>query len=141
MKKLLIAVLATVITQQALAVNWIQVSEGIGDNKHYVDLDSIQADYLADGTPVITAWKQTEYKQAQVSFNGKKYWSDKSFYYYDCRARKFDIEYLVTYDKQGNVVSNNNNSSFSRYSSTNWRRVIPGTNGEITLNAVCAYAS
>ena len=140
MKKLLAVALATVMTPQALAVNWVLVSKTFDGDKFYIDLDSIQADTLANGTAVMTAWKQTEYKQAQDA-GGKKYWTIKSFYYYDCRARKLDMEYYATYDKQGRVVSSGNNPYFSRYSSANWDRVIPGTTGEHTLNFVCAYAN
>ena len=140
MKKLLAVALATVMTQQAMAVNWLQVSEDANGDKGYIDLDSIQADTLVNGTPVMTAWEQIEFKQAQ-DLGGKKYWTIKSFYYYDCRARKSAREYLAAYDKQGRVVVDGNNPSFSRYSSANWQRDIPGTNGEILLNAVCAYAN
>lgn len=140
MKKLLAFALATMMTQQALAVNWVQVSESGGD-KHYIDLDSIQADTLANGTPVMTAWIQTEYKQAQDAGGGKKYWSSKYFDYFDCRARKSVIEYFAIYDKQGRVVASGNNPAFSRYSSANWQRVILDSVGETLLNTVCAYAN
>ena len=140
MKKLLIAILATVMTQQALAVNWLQVIEDTDGNKHYIDLDSIQADTLVNGTPVMTAWIKGEYKQAKDA-GGKKYWSDKSFKYFDCRARKLAIEYIAAYDKQGRVVDSFNNPFFSRYSSANWQRAVPSTTGEDKLNTVCAYAN
>ena len=140
MKKLLIAILATVMTQQALAVNWAWVSETIDGDKHYIDLDSIQADTLVNGTAVMTAWVQAEYKKAQDA-GGKKYWTTKTFEYFDCRARKSDIEYYAVYDKQGGVVDSFNSPSFSRYSSANWDRAIPGTSGETQLNFVCAYAN
>lgn len=141
MKKLLAVALATVMTQQALAVNWVLVSESIAGDKSYIDLDSIQADTLANGTAVMTAWMQIEFKQAQDSSSGKKYWTAKYFDYYDCRARKLATEYLAAYDKQGRVVSSGNSPYFSRYSSANWDRVIPGTSGETVLNTVCAYAN
>ena len=140
MKKLLAVALATVMTQQAMAVDWVWVSETVSGNKVYIDLDSIQADTLVNGTPVMTAWTQTEYKQAQ-DLGGKKYWTAKYFYYFDCRARKFDIEYYTIYDKQGGVVRSGNMSSFSRYSSANWERAISGSIGEDILNRVCAYAN
>ena len=140
MKKLLIAILATVMTQQALAVNWVLVSESIDGDKIYIDLDSIQADTLVNGTPVMTAWDQMELKQAKDA-GGKKYWSDKSFKYFDCRARKLAIEYFAAYDKQGRVVDSFNNPFFSRYSSANWQRAVPSTTGEDKLNTVCAYAN
>ncbi len=140
MKKLLAVALATVMTQQAMAVNWVWVSESIDGDKDYIDLDSIQADTLVNGTPVMTAWKQIEYKQAQ-DLDGKKYWTAKAFYYYDCRARKSDIEFVAAYDKQGRVVSSGNALSFSRYSSANWQRAVPDTPSEDLLNTVCAYAN
>ena len=140
MKKLLAVVLATVMTQQAMAVNWLQVSEDADGDKHYIDLDSIQADTLVNGTPVMTAWTQIEYKQAE-DLGGKKYWTAKTFDYFDCRARKSDIEYYAVYDKQGGVVDSGNNPFFSRYSSANWQRAVPGTTGEDKLNTVCAYAN
>ncbi len=140
MKKLLILALATLITQQAVATNWFLLNED-DINKDYIDLDSIQADYLTNDTPVMTAWSQTEYKQAQDIGNGKKIWSSKNFIYFDCRARKSDTEYLAGYDKQGKVVASGNIPSFSRYSSINWERVIPDSLGEIELNTVCAYAN
>ena len=139
MKKLLIAALATVMTQQALAVNWVLVSENVS-GKLYIDLDSIQADTLANGTPVMTAWEQIEYKQAR-DVDGKKYWTGTDFVYYDCRSRKSDMEYGVAYDKQGRAVWSGNNPFFSRYSSANWQRAVPGTTGEDKLNTVCAYAN
>ncbi|WP_371928021.1 surface-adhesin E family protein [Moraxella sp. FZLJ2109] len=71
----------------------------------------------------------------------KKFWTTKYFEYFDCRARKSDIEYGATYDKQGRVVDSGNMSSFSRYSSANWKRAIPGTPSETLLNTVCAYAN
>ena len=140
MKKLLAVALATVMTQQALAVNWIELGEN-NTGKLYIDLDSIQADTLTNGTAVMTAWKQAEYKQAQDSSSGKKYWSDKTFDYYDCRARKYAVEYIALYDKQGGVVGTENNPAFSRYSSVNWHRVAPGTTGESKLNTVCLSAN
>ena len=79
MKKLLIAILATVMTQQAMAVNWLLVSESIDDYIVYIDLDSIQADTLVNGTPVMTAWTQVEFKQAEVTSavnNGEKHLVD-----------------------------------------------------------------
>ena len=139
MKKLLIAILATVMTQQAMAVNWVWVDENT-DGKIYIDLDSIQADTLVNGTAVMTAWWQTEYKQAQDA-GGKKYWTAKSFDYFDCRARKSAIEYIALYDKQGKIVLSGNTSFFSRYSSANWNRAVPDTPGETVLNIVCAYAN
>ncbi len=140
MKKLLAVALATVMTQQAMAVNWAWVSENpLGTG--YIDLDSIQADTLVNGTPVMTAWMQIEYKQAQDSSSGKKFWTVKYFDYFDCRARKSATEYGAAYDKQGRVVSSGNIPSFSRYSSANWERVIPGSAGETVLNIVCAYAN
>ena len=139
MKKLLIAILATVMTQQAMAVNWAWVDEN-NTGKFYIDLDSIQADTLVNGTAVMTAWTQIENKQAE-DWDGKKYWTTKSFYYIDCRARKFDIEYHAAYDKQDMVVWIGNMPSFNRYSSANWIRVIPGTAGETIFNTVCAYAN
>lgn len=141
MKKLLIAVLATVMTQQAMAVNWLQVDENTAGNKNYIDLDSIQADTLVNGTPVMTAWKQTEYKQVQDLGGGKKFWTTRNFYYFDCRARKSDMEYGAAYDKQGRVVYSGNISSFSRYSSANWDRAVPGTTGEALLDTVCLFAN
>lgn len=142
MKKLLAVALATVMTQQALAVNWYLLGEASnGDFKEYIDLDSIQKDYLTDGTPVMTAWTQIEYKQVQNVGDGKKIWSAKHFVYYDCRARKLNIEYIVSFNKQGRVVSSGNSPLFSRYSSTNWDRVIPGSISEAWLNFVCAYAN
>ena len=140
MKKLLAVALATVMTQQALAVNWVLVSENVSGDKLYIDLDSIQADTLANGTPVMTAWEQVEYKQAE-DLGGKKLWTTRSYKYYDCRSRKSDMEYGAAYDKQGRVVYSGNTSSFSRYSSANWYRAIPGTSGETLLNTVCAYAN
>lgn len=139
MKKLLAVALATMLTQQAMATNWVQIDDNSAA-KVYIDLDSIQADYLVNGTPVMTAWTQTEYKQAQ-DFSGKILWSTKSFNYYDCRARKSDIEFGAAYDKQGRGVWSGNIPSFSRYSSANWQRAIPGSTGEHTLNTVCAYAN
>ena len=141
MKKLLIAVLATIMTQQALAVNWYLLGEDTAGNKFYIDLDSIQADTLANGTPVMAAWMQIELKQAQDSSSGKKYWAAKNFEYFDCHARKFAMEFIVTYDKQGRVVDSFNSPSFSRYSSANWKRVAPDTAGETKLNIVCASAN
>ncbi len=148
MKKLLAVALATVMTQQALAVNWLQVSENSDGNKFYIDLDSIQKDYLTDGTPVMIAWTQIEFKQAEDA-GGKKFWTAKYFDYFDCRARKFATEYYADYDKQGGVVHSDqggvvhsfNNSSFSRYSSANWHRAVPDTGGETVLNSVCAYTN
>lgn len=141
MKKLLIAVLATVMTQQAMAVNWLQVDETSAGDKFYIDLDSLQADTLANGTPVMTAWTQIEFKQAQDLGGGKKFWTTRNFDYFDCRSRKSATEYYALYDKQGRVVDSFNNPSFSRYSSANWVRVIPGTTSEILLDSVCAYAN
>ena len=139
MKKLLAVALATVMTQQAMAVNWFELDENaLGTG--YIDLDSIQADTLVNGTPVMTAWTQIEYKHAQ-DLGGKKYWTVKHFDYYDCRARKSATEYGALYDKQGRVVYSGNTSSFSRYSSANWKRAIPGTPSETKLNFVCAYAN
>ena len=140
MKKLLAVALATVMTQQAMAVNWFELGENTAGNKHYIDLDSIQADTLVNGTPVMTAWTQIELKQAQ-DLGGKKYWTGKNFDYFDCRARKSALEYYVAYDKQGSVVSSGNIPSFSRYSSANWHRVAPDTAGETKLNIVCASAN
>ncbi len=141
MKKLLAVALATVMTQQALAVNWFELGETFDGDKHYIDLDSIQTDTLVNGTAVMTAWWQVEFKQAQDSSSGKKYWTAKTFDYFDCRARKSDAEYYAFYDKQGRVVLSGNNPSFSRYSSANWKRAVPGSSGEAILNTVCAYAN
>lgn len=139
MKKLLIAALATVMTQQAMAVNWYLFGE-TSDGKFYIDLDSIQADTLVNGTPVMTVWGQTELKQAK-DWSGKKFWTIKSFEYYDCRARKFATEFAAFYDKQGGMVGDFNSPSFSRYSSADWVRTVPGTPSETKLNIVCAYAN
>ena len=139
MKKLLAVALATVMTQQAMAVNWLQVGENT-DGKFYIDLDSIQADTLVNGTPVMTAWTQVEFKQAQ-DLGGKKFWTAKNFEYFDCRARKSALEYGATYDKQGRAVWSGNIPSFSRYSSVNWRRVAPDSTGETILNFVCLFAN
>lgn len=141
MKKLLAVALATVMTQQAMATNWYFLGENSLGNKDYIDLDSIQADYLANGTPVMTAWTQTEYKQAQDAGNGKKFWSAKSFKYFDCHARKLTSEYIVGYDKQDRAVASENNPYFSRYSSANWQRVVPDTVSEALLNTVCLFAN
>lgn len=141
MKKLLVVALATMMTQQAMAVNWVLVSESTDGNKFYIDFDSVQADYLTNGAPVMTAWTQTEFKQAQDLGGGKKYWSAKDFEYFDCHARRSDTEFGVAYDKQGRAVWSGNNHAFSRYSSANWKRVIPDSSGETVLNTVCAYAN
>lgn len=139
MKKLLAVALATVMTQQAMAVNWLQVDENaLGTG--YIDLDSIQADTLVNGTTVMTAWVQVEYKHAQ-DVGGKRYWTSIDFGYFDCRARKLAAEFGAVYDKQGRVVDSGDMTDFSRYSSANWKRIIPGTSSEILLNTVCAYAS
>lgn len=139
MKKLLAVALAAVMTQQAMAVNWLQVDENaLGTG--YIDLDRIQADTLVNGTPVMTAWTQIEYKQAQDT-DGKKYWTGKYFGYFDCRARKLAAEYGAYYDKQGGVVHSGDMTDFSRYSSANWKRAVPGTSSEHLLNTVCAYAN
>ena len=140
MKKLLAVALATVMTQQAMAVNWVWVSENTAGDKFYIDLDSIQADTLANGTPVMTAWWQVEYKQARDG-GGKKIWTDKYFHHFDCRARKSATEFGAVYDKQGGVVWSGNDPNFSRYSSANWQRAVPSTTGEDKLNTVCAYAN
>ncbi len=139
MKKLLVVALATMMTQQAMASNWFLFNED-GTSKDYIDLDSIQTDYLANGTPVMATWTQTEFKQAQ-DLDVKKNWSIKGFTYFDCRARKLNTEYIVGYDKQDRAVGSENNPSFSRYSSANWKRVVPGTTSETLLNTVCAYAN
>ena len=141
MKKLLIAILATVMTQQAMAVNWYLLGKDTAGNKHYIDLDSIQADTLVNGTAVMTAWWQVELKQAQDLGGGIKYWTTKSYEYFDCHARKFAMEFIVAYDKQGSVVWSGNYPDFSRYSSANWYRVVPDTPIETTLNFICAYAN
>ncbi|WP_294035274.1 surface-adhesin E family protein [uncultured Moraxella sp.] len=126
-------------TQQAMAVNWFELGENNTD-KLYIDLDSIQADTLVNGTSVMTAWQQSVYKQAQDA-GGKKYWTSTNLYYFDCRARKFNLEYSVHYDKQGRVVDSFNNPDFSRYSSANWHRVVPGSGAELMLNTVCLFAN
>ena len=142
MKKLLAVALATMMTQQAMATNWVMVSEGSnGDFKDYIDLNNIQTDYLANGTPVMTAWIRTELKQARDAGNGKKLWSIKSFINFDCHTRKWSVEYDVAYDKQGRVVGSGNYAHLNRYSSADWQRVIPDTASEIWLNTVCAYAN
>ena len=141
MKKLLAVALATVMTQQAMAVNWYLLGENTAGNKVYIDLDSIQADTLVNGTPVMAAWMQVEYKQVQDLGGGKKYWSGKYFDYFDCHSRKSATEFIITYDKQGRVVSSVNNPSFSRYSSANWYRVAPDTAGETKLDTVCLFAN
>ncbi len=141
MKKLLAVALATMMTQQAVAENWYLLGKSTSGGKYYIDPDSIQTDYLADGTPVMTAWSQTEYKQAQDAGGGKEYWTSEDFYYFDCRAHKFDIEYIATYDKQGGVVTSGDMPSFSRYSSANWQRVVPGSTSETLLNTVCLFAN
>ena len=140
MKKLLAVALATVMTPQAMAVNWFELGENTAGDKFYIDLDSIQADTLVNGTPVMTAWWQTELKQAQ-DVGGKKVWTVKYFYYFDCRARKLTSEYIVGYDKQDRTVASENNPYFSRYSSANWNRAVPGSTGETKLNIVCASAN
>ena len=140
MKKLLAVALATVMTQQAMAVNWFELGETVSGDKGYIDLDSIQADTLVNGTAVMTAWTQIEYKQAQDT-DGKKYWIAKNFEYFDCRARKSALEFGAAYDKQGRAVWSGNIPSFSRYSSANWKRVVPDTTGETKLNLVCLFAN
>ncbi len=139
MKKLLVAALATMMTQQALATIWVQIGEDNDGNKGYLDVDSIRQDYLTDGTPVMTAWRQIDYKQAQDAGDGKKYWSHKDFYYFDCHARKSAIEYFVTYDKQGGVLASSNNPAFNRHSSANWQKAIDTTDATLLIT-VCAYA-
>ena len=141
MKKLLILALATVMTQQAMAVNWVWIGENTAGDKFYIDSDSIQADTLVNGTPVMTAWTQIEPKQAQDLGGGKKFWTAKNFEYFDCRARKSALEYGATYDKRGRAVWSGNIPSFSRYSSVNWRRVAPDSTGETILNFVCLFAN
>ena len=140
MKKLLAVALATVMTQQAMAVNWVWHSENTDGDKFYIDLDSIQADTLVNGTAVMTAWTQVEFKQAK-DVGGKKVWTGKQFEYFDCRARKSALEYYVAYDKQGGVAVSGNIPSFSRYSSANWNRAVPDTPFETALNTVCAYTN
>ena len=60
-------------------------SEGI-DGKYYIDLDSIQADTLVNGTAVMTAWMQIEFKQAE-DLDGKKYWTTRACPYLDNEAK------------------------------------------------------
>ncbi len=137
MKKLIVFTLTTVITQQVLAENWVQVAENTGGTG-YIDFDSVQKEHLSDGTPVTTGWFWIKYKSVQDLDDNDKQWSNKIFIYFDCAARKWIGEHIIVYDKQGEVLTSDYNTSFDRRSSANWNEIALGTTGGAMLNAVCA---
>lgn len=105
----------------------------------YVDKDSIKVANFTYGGKYTMAWLKVDFAKAQDDGDGKKYWQVKTFAYYDCTARKSDIDYFALHDKQGRIVRSDSFSA-STHSSADWNEVIPNTNGDDLITYVCSVA-
>ena len=141
MKKILSLIFIGLLAHQANAADWIQVHDG-SEFTIYVNYKNIERHkFSLDKTPYLTTWVHFVYKQAQINSSRQEYWSDKSFFYFDCSRKKYDLDYIIQHDKQGKTAWSGKTKTVYTKSSLDWERAVPDTPGEDILNTVCAYAN
>lgn len=164
MKKLILASLILASSQMAMAANWVYIGQDIktlidikqngeivyGTSDVYIDKDSIMFKAMPDGRPYISVWGKTIYKEPFVARIGKSVYhvyQFKSISYYDCKNKTWDSGYIGAYDKDGNIIPDNN-LTFTimntkrlkdNFIPNNWLRIIPDTQLERTFNSVCSW--
>lgn len=136
--KYLLPLLLT-LASTAHAANWVHVSTDINDNKRYIDTDSIQTHRFSGGGDYKTFWNKWEYSNTQKQDYPpyKSYNEVKAFEYYDCTAKRMEVE-SVHYYLNGQPVSSSSDYVPTSSSAT-WDRVVPDSVGEGKLDFVCRY--
>lgn len=129
-----------VLTSTAHAANWVHVAtSGRSDAKIYIDTDSIQTHRFSGGGNYKTAWAKWEYANTQKQDYPpyKSYNKSKGFWYYDCNAKRSELESAHFYLNGQSVYSGNWYVPTS--SSATWDRVVPDSVNEGKLDFVCRY--
>lgn len=140
MKKILALIFIGLLTHQANATDWIQVYDD-REFTLYVNYKNIEKHKFVNKNPYLTTWAHFVYKQAQIRSSGQEYWSSKAFLYFDCAGKKYDLDYIIQYDKQGRTVWSGKTKTVYTNFSLDWERVIPDSVSGAMLNTACAYAN
>lgn len=138
MKKIFVFGCLLLVSQMAMAVNWVHISNtDLG--KIYVDSDSVKLNNFSHNKgKYVTTWAKIIYNTPQKLLNNNYYAETKSLNYYDCSNMKLNVNNITWYDNRGNVVWNDN-SYVSTQSSDNWILAIPDSSGFAQLKLVCSW--
>lgn len=163
MKKLMLASLFLVVSQIAMAVNWVYIGQdnrsflGMTQNNEmvygtihsYIDKDSILIKKIPNGSPYISVWVNTRYQKPffGIPRDEMEVYQFKSIIYFDCNKRSVATGYMSAYDKNGHLITpnsldfiiRNNDMLKSDFVPNDWKRVVPDTITEKELNTVCSW--
>jgi hypothetical protein len=130
MSKILLMILLIVISDGAIAVNWLQIA----DNDHLTVFFDTESSRVKGSH--IKMWTLINYKTIKTYKPiGKEYLSLKTQDEYDCEEERSRTLYSVWYSEhfgKGEVV-------YSSLSQQEWQPVIPGSFGETGLKIACLF--
>lgn len=146
MKKIFILSLVVLCIQQVAAdntrysqyVNRLVAVNGSSSFTSFIDRTTIKAHRFGNGEgKYITAWNTRTY--APIVVDGRISQQTKTFYYFDCSAKKWNFEKKIIFDQTGQVIKKPNNPSLNTHSSKNWYKITSETEAE--LKYVCSKES
>lgn len=132
-------IIALIITSHTQAANWVYVGTDSSSNKFYIDTDSIDTHRFTAGGNYKTAWEKLEFAtpKRQDYSPYQSYNESIDFWYYDCQAKKLDIE--ISHDYFNGQPIDSSKYTVSTHSSASWHRVVPDTVSEAKLDFVCNH--
>ncbi len=100
MRHLLSAALLAVLSSSAIGADWVFATQGTDSTRHFIDGESV----VRGKGGVAKAWILAEYQSPQ-EIDGKRYYSTKNLYLFDCANRTVALKQSTSYSQTGEVVS------------------------------------
>ncbi len=123
-------ILAIMVLPLGVKAGWVQLAADEVAHE-YVNLETVKQ----EGN-IVMMWNMSDFTAPQPVGNGSTYLSSRVLQAYDCLSKKKQIQTLIHYRNpmgKGQLV-------FYDKTPGGWRKVAPGSLGEVHLNAACLAA-
>lgn len=144
MKRIFAFCYLLLVSQMAMAVNWVNTDIHTIDNSftYYVDYDSIVLNKFQSNTEryYLSAWVKGQSNKPNIIRGTNIYFTEVQTYeHFDCINKKRDIDVGI-WRNNGKVVYSEKLNPYI-YSSQSWERVSPDSMSGLLLNFLCSQHS